>query len=177
MLSRRVSLVAAGLLIAGLTGCMPTPAPTPTPTGFASEEEAFAAAEETLREYAAANNAIDLNDPETFEPVIAWTVDEENANMREDLTQMRSLGWVLEGTTSYSNFQGVRFDQLTQTVTATVCIDVSKAELVDQNGKSVVPADRPDRLASDLAFEVHPTSTGLAVARVDRNDGNGACEL
>ncbi|MCB8044373.1 hypothetical protein JM654_09380 [Microbacterium oxydans] len=51
-----------------LAGCTPSPAPTPTPTAvFASEEEAFAAAEETFTEYVLALNEIDTSDPTTFE--------------------------------------------------------------------------------------------------------------
>ncbi|HOQ22628.1 MAG TPA: hypothetical protein PLN62_09415, partial [Microbacterium sp.] len=60
---------AALLALALVTGCAPEPAPTPTPTGFASDDEAFAAAEATYRAYVDALNAVDLSDPATFEPV------------------------------------------------------------------------------------------------------------
>ncbi|MET0860918.1 MAG: hypothetical protein ABW091_07810, partial [Microbacterium sp.] len=71
--------VALVLASAALSGCTPQPAPTPTPTGFATEDEAFAAAEETYRAYVDALNQVDLSDPETFEPVYAWTTGEANA--------------------------------------------------------------------------------------------------
>ncbi len=74
----RIARRTAGLLIAlaiatTVSACTPEPAPTPTPTGFASEDEAFRAAEETYRAYVDALNAVDLADPATFEPVFAWT--------------------------------------------------------------------------------------------------------
>ncbi len=51
---------------------------------FASEEEAFAAAEETYRAYVDALNQVDLSDPETFEAVYAWTTGDANADERKD---------------------------------------------------------------------------------------------
>ena len=54
---------------------------------FATEEEAFAAAEETYREYVDALNQVDLSDPETFEAVYAWTTGDANAKERERSSQ------------------------------------------------------------------------------------------
>src|SRR5688500_5990965 len=71
--SRRSVALAAPALVTGLlAGCAGDPEPAETTHGFASEEEAFAAAEETYRAYVDALNQVDLSDPETFEPVLAW---------------------------------------------------------------------------------------------------------
>src|SRR5690606_26029635 len=54
-MTRMTALVLAAV---SLSACAPTPTPTPTPTAaFASEEEAFAAAEEVYRAYNDAGNA------------------------------------------------------------------------------------------------------------------------
>ncbi len=67
-----------------VAGCAPDPAPAPTTAvSFSSEEEAFAAAEETYRAYVDALNQVDLSDPGTFEAVYAWTTGEANADERK----------------------------------------------------------------------------------------------
>jgi ABC-type oligopeptide transport system substrate-binding subunit len=60
---RRFAAATLALALALTTACAPDPAPTPSPTGFASQEEAFAAAEATYRAYVDALNAVDLADP------------------------------------------------------------------------------------------------------------------
>ena len=51
------STLAAFAVVGALVGCAPSSEPTPTPTGFASEAEAFEAAEATYRAYVDATNA------------------------------------------------------------------------------------------------------------------------
>ncbi len=75
------------------TGCFAQPDPEPTPL-FSSEEEAFAAAEETYRAYVDALNQVDLSDPETFEEVYAWTTGELNASDRKGLSDHADGGIV-----------------------------------------------------------------------------------
>ena len=73
----------AALVMSALVGCgTPTDPAEPTPV-FTSEEQAFAAAEETYRAYVDALNQVDLSDPATFEPVFALTTGEANAVRRE----------------------------------------------------------------------------------------------
>ena len=177
MVPRRIALPLAVLLVAGLAGCAPTPAPKPTPTatGFASEDEAFAAAEETYRAYNNASNQVVLDDPETFEEVYAWATGEEAANVREDLTALASQGLTLTGQMDFDGFRGTDFDPKTQTVSAVVCVDASASDLIDADGKSVLPADRETLVSSDLQFAPKETSTALAVMKIERNSENGAC--
>jgi hypothetical protein len=74
------------LALALTTACAPDPAPTPSPTGFASQEEAFAAAEATYRAYVDALNAVDLSDPATFEA--GSTSPPVSECLRQELTRM-----------------------------------------------------------------------------------------
>ncbi len=97
---RRVAALAFGLaIVAGLaTGCRPEPAPSPTAPVFSSEEEAFAAAEQTYRAYVDALNEVDLSDPATFEAVYAWTTGDANAQGSEDASvEMHADGWTVSG--------------------------------------------------------------------------------
>lgn len=174
MVSRRASLGLVALLVVGLTGCTGAPAPdpsdspSPAATGFASEEEAFAAAEETFAQYIAATNAIDLSNPESFEPLLTITTGDENATQRENLSQMNAAGWTVSGETTFSDFESRSFDPATQSVLAGVCIDVSAVDVVDVAGKSVVSESRADQQQVEVRFEPATTSTGLAVALSDR---------
>lgn len=65
---RMLAVLALG--VSALSACAPAPEPTPTPSpAFASEEEAFAAAEATFAEYVDALNHVDFSNPTTFDAV------------------------------------------------------------------------------------------------------------
>ena len=164
--SRILSALAAALLAGALTvGCTPTPEPSPTPTGFATEEEAFAAAEETYRAYVDALNAVDLSDPETFEDVYAWTTGEANAGERKSLSDLHARGLTVGGATRIVSFTPVTFKGDPPLVQARVCSDVSEVTLIDQDGSSAVGPDRRDAYALDVVLEESvATETGLAIA-------------
>ena len=164
---RRVAAVtlALAMVVTFATGCQPEPAPSSTGPVFATEEEAFAAAEETYRAYVDALNQVDLSDPETFEAVYAWTTGEANANERKTLTQMHADGWNVSGESTVRSFRGETADIDSAQVDAVVCSDVSAVEVVDANGQSVVSAQRPDEYALAIEFVSSTgTQTGLAIA-------------
>jgi len=162
-----VGAVAAVLLVLGLTACIPEPEPTPTPTatGFASEAEAFAAAEETYRAYVEALNQVDLSDPDTFEAVYAWTTGEANAAARESFSQMHANGWTVGGESRFDGFtpeaEGSGGEQ---TITAQMCLDVTRVEVTDATGASMVSPERLDRQPARVGFQESDTPTGLAIS-------------
>lgn len=158
------ALAVVALACAALAGCTPQPEPTPTPTGFATEQEAFAAAEETYRAYVDALNSVDLSDPETFEDVYAWTTGEANANERKTLSDLHARGMTVGGVTETISFEPLSADLVEQSVVARACSDVSAVTLVDSEGNSVVTPDRRDRYALEIAFVDAPTPTHLAIA-------------
>ncbi len=92
MFRRSAAVVVALAVTLGATACQPEPTPTPTGPAFASEDEAFAAAEETYRAYVDALNQVDLSDPETFEAVYAWTTGEANAGEKNLSPQWLQTG-------------------------------------------------------------------------------------
>ncbi|MCP2637808.1 hypothetical protein K0817_014735 [Microbacterium sp. HD4P20] len=154
----------AALLLLALTGCT-VPQPEPTPTApFTSEEEAFAAAEETYRAYVDALNEVDLSDPETFEEVYAWTTGEANASERKSLSEMHADGWAVSGETRTRAIFGEELGE-DGGVRILVCSDVSAVVVTDAAGTSMVAADRPD--VYPLRVELLPsaqTSTGLVIS-------------
>ena len=132
-------------LLSLLAGCTPTPAPTPTPTAaFASEEEAFAAAEETYRAYNDALNSVDPADPDTFEATYAYSSGSFQKADRENFSTMHADNYSIVGDAEVNQFLGEKSAPPFDVVTALICIDVSKVEVLDAAGNSVVSPNRPD---------------------------------
>ncbi|WP_307373289.1 hypothetical protein [Microbacterium sp. W4I20] len=153
--------IAVGSVV--LTGCSPTSDPTPTPTpAFASEEEAFAAAEETYRAYTDATNATDLGEPKTFEPVFALLTDQAQSAARKNFSEYHANGIRRTGKSSFDTFTPVEFTEAT--VTVRLCIDVSDVDLVGVDGVSVVPPDRTARQSIEVEFVRAETETGLGIS-------------
>ncbi|MCR2809192.1 MULTISPECIES: hypothetical protein [unclassified Microbacterium] len=157
-------------VLAGLaTGCQPQPEPTPTASVFASEEEAFAAAEETYRAYVDALNQVDLSDPETFEAVYEWTTGEANAGEKKSLTQMHADGWSVEGSTIVTAVEPRQYrGHADPTVTLETCTDVSAVMVTDSSGASVVDPNRPAAQPSLVRLDhSETTATGLVISSID----------
>ena len=173
MLSRLAPAALVVALVAGLaTGCFARPDSEPTPV-FETEEEAFAAAEETYRAYVDALNQVDLSDPETFEDVYAWTTGEANAGARESFTQMHADGWIVSGSSTVTRMEPLEASIAPpSTVSLFACLDVSGIELTDSSGQSMVDADRPDVQEVRIdSVESRESPTGLLIERLDGYDG------
>lgn len=141
------------LSVLGILGCSSAPDPEPSPTpAFASEEEAFAAAEQTYRAYIAALNAVDLSDTSSFESVFALTTGEFQKGDRENLSELHANGMQMSGESVVTGFVGVSTSREQNEAVARVCVDVSQVKIVNQAGESGVSADRPPRYAIDATF-------------------------
>jgi len=151
MLSRRVSLVVAGLVLAGLTGCTPTPAPTPTPTGFASEDEAFAAAKETYRAYTTAVDAYYGGDREA-DPLRYLTHDALSAE-KEAQAVFEEEGLRSEGTSRVSSFiaESTTVISGAAEVQAVACVDTSDRQIFDSEG-NLLNADADPLIAQEVTL-------------------------
>lgn len=173
MLARVAAVATALVLMVGVaTGCQPEPTPSPSGPVFASEEEAFAAAEETYRAYVDALNQVDLSDPETFEAVYAWTTGDANEGARKTFSEMHAEGWTVTGASTFDGFGLLEFspDVADAIVTTEVCLDVSSVAVTDASGQSVVPSTRLDRQPAVLTFAVAQTGTALAIASSEATD-------
>lgn len=170
-------MIAAMLGVGALAGCVPAdPSPTPTPTVFASEEEAFAAAEATYRAYVDALNQVDLSDPSTFEEVYRWTTGDANAGARQLFSEMNAEGLSVSGSSMIELLSPIDFDAGSSTVELTVCLDVREVSVTDETGASIVDPDRTDVQSLSVVVAQAPTETGLAVAEVQGREGEPLCE-
>lgn len=169
--ARWTGLGATLLIVVGLAACAPGPAPSPTPTGFASEEEAFAAAEATYRAYVDALNQVDLSDPATFEPVFDLTAGDARDSISKELSRMHAEGWNVSGDTRITTLKLA--DSQDGTVSLSVCADVSGVSLEDASGNSMVSTDRPP--VQPLSIEVSNADGKLAITSIVGRDGAPSC--
>lgn len=141
---RRFRVAAALAALVVLTGCAPEvdASPSPSPTGFASEEAAFAAAEDTYRAYIDALNQVDLSDPATFEPIFALTTGDANDADRQQYSELHADNVERIGESvvtlvvpSVREGSSIRLD---------VCVDVTSVDFVASTGDSIVSPERPD---------------------------------
>jgi len=138
---RSVALVIAVLLTASAAACTPTPEPTPTPTGFASEDEAFAAAEATYRAYIDALNARNAGDKDA-DPKIFTTGEALEAETSSE-KNMTSRGLHIAGKTSLVDFQPQEYRVTNDgpEVLAEACLDASESTVVNEQNEDVTPDD------------------------------------
>lgn len=171
--SFRPAVAAVALLFAlgGLSACTPEPEPTETAPAFASEEEAFAAAEETYRAYVDAVNRVDLSDPATFEDVYAWTAGELNTQERQTYSAWHAEGFAIDGSASIDRLVRQQAELNEGQVVLGVCYDVTSVDVLDRDGASIVDSDRADvqKLRVTLATTTS-TATGLVITGVGAED-------
>lgn len=165
----------AVLALALTTGCMPEPEPTPSPTGFASEEEAFAAAEETYRAYVDALNQVDLSDPETFEPVYALTTGNFHDDERRLFSEYHAEGYVVTGESAVVLVQPLEWERSVQTATLATCVDVSGVKLADRSGKSMVSPDRVDVQSTLVTLTASTNSVDWQIRNIEGRAGEPSC--
>lgn len=137
-----------------LGGCAPAPEPSPTPTpAFASEEEAFAAAEEVYRAYNDAVNAErrgdEKADPRDFLIGLALEGDTDARRV------LASEGVTISGDGEVAEFTPLQaeFESGTVSIQVMVCLDVSGTAVLDENGVDVTPPDRQSRVPLRVTLE------------------------
>ena len=125
-----------------------TPSPSPSPTDSKSPEDvATAAAEKAVRDYFAMTDA-SLQKPDTFNPDDLKKVASTTAlaDAQNSLAHMLSEGLHQTGSTNVTEIARTSVDlnpsDNIPVVEFRVCWDVSGLNVVDKDGKSVVPADR-----------------------------------
>lgn len=142
----RATTTALGLAAAAvmLSGCLaPAPEPTPTSTAvFASEDEAFAAAEETYRAYNDAGNAW-RTEPSSADPM-AFLVGRALEDALDTQRLLDEYGVHAVGETVIEWVDHVRADPVAGDVVLDVCLNSSATRAINQAGEDVTPADRSD---------------------------------
>lgn len=160
--------VVAGVI--GLSACTPVPTPEPTPTPlFASEAEAFKAAERVFRDYNAASNERRRGtagaEPQNF---LSGQALEDDINAQRTLKEKHLR---IDGPNRVSSFHAVEYDKEREQVSAELCIDVTGSRVVDESGADVTPPSRADL----VALRVVMTSQGDQLAITSAAPGGHSC--
>lgn len=151
---RTVGALTAGLLTLGmLAACTPEPEPTPTKTAlFASDEEAFAAAEETYRAYTEAANEAEPGEGDRnpndylIGSALEGAIDAQRA--------LDEAGLHVDGDVAVARFLPVEgsVQRDGEKLSAIACLDLTAARTLNAQGEDVTPADRPDVVASGVTM-------------------------
>ena len=150
------TILVACLATFALSACAPpAPEPSPTPTGFASEEEAFAAAEETYRAYVDAANAAREEEAD-FDASGYLTgqalIDEEAA-----ADSLEASGRLLKGPTRINSFEGDWWGP--REVSAYACLNLESVKVLDSSGEDVTPPDRATEGLFEVRFRTDASGT------------------
>jgi hypothetical protein len=159
------------LTVGFLSGCTPEPDPTPTPTAaFASEEEAFAAAEEVYESYLAASAKRAAGDsksaPESFLTGDALQADIDAQRI------LREQRVSISGPSSIHHFDPVSAETAGHVaeVIADICVDISASRVINDAGVDVTPANRPERTVITVTFT--GSSSELLIASSSSQQGD-----
>lgn len=140
---------------------------------FASEEEAFAAAEEVYRAYIDSVNAEHGGDDSvaSYDFLTGAILESELQNRRE----LEASGVHIEGDTVILSFVGdeAKVDPVSTTVTGIACLNIAAARVVDADGNDVTVAGRSDVYSVIVTF-VESTS-GLLISQYEVGTGT-VCE-
>ncbi len=137
---------AALLALAALTACTPDPTPTPSPTGFASDEEAFAAAEDTYRAYIDAVNRRrednSATDPNQF------LTGEALQDSIDGTRNLEAAGFHIEGPAQITAVRHIKASDTDAVIG--VCLSSVDTRVIDSGGNDVTPTDRPDTTSLEI---------------------------
>ena len=158
------SLVAATLALAAITATsacttndpLPTPTtttsvtsttttPTPSSTSLSPAEQDVKDAAETITRFWRVLDVLASDQKKSLDELATVSRDQAIAQWRSNLTSYRRSGWkqVGDSTVLSAEAQAVGGKN---TFKVKACIDVSKANVVDPAGKSVIAAGRQDRM-------------------------------
>ena len=183
---RMVMAACVGSLLLGAAGCTAPspsePAPTSNPPTvapvFASDEEALAAATEAYSNYLATYDASWAHGPSPMDEYLALSIGEAHEDEVQSLAGWEANGWYATGTTTFDSIrlQGVERRSGVVNISTYLCLDISKGDVVDASGSSVVKPDQPTRLPLEVEFETTPPSpTDLKISRSEIWSGTDFC--
>ena len=178
-------LLATAALLLALAGCVPTgtggsasPTASATPV-FASDAEALAAAEKAYAAYLTVSDQIANDggkDPERLDGLAVGTL------LSDDQDGFRSFvqkGWHSIGTTELTKTVLQSADLGAEVssegaVTVYLCEDVSRVDVVDVNGVSVVSAARPGQQQFQVTLDL--VQSRLIPSEREPWTGSGICK-
>ena len=156
-----------------LSGCTPaphtvTPAPAPSSTPvFASDADALAAATAAYAKYASVTDQIFQNGGKSLNDLEEVATGDLLASTIDGFKRASDAGLHSTGRTTFDQVQLQQYDPAStgkSIVTAYVCEDVSNIDVLNSAGKSVVSADRPNRVLYEVTFDLTPDHKGILLS-------------
>lgn len=155
-----------------LSGCAkPDPVVTPAPASsskplFASDADALAAATKAYAAYVSMADRVFMDGGVAAERMQSVATGAQLAADRKGFQEVMSEG---EHSTGGTTFDQVKLQQQSTRGSAAVviyvCEDISAVDVLDQQGKSLVSADRPNRVVYEITFDSQdPKSSKLLVS-------------
>ena len=120
-----------------------TTSTTSSPTSLTPAEKDLTSAEEMIGRYWGVLDELAADPKKSLNQVATVARDQAASQARNTLGTYQAKGWTLVGRTIVDSPTATTKDGKTFSVSA--CIDVSKVNIVDKAGKSVVRPGRPDR--------------------------------
>ncbi|WP_193596467.1 hypothetical protein [Microbacterium sp. YJN-G] len=171
---RAIGVLSTGLLALGmLAACAPAPEPEPEPTEtalFSSDEEAFAAAEETYRAYTDAQNDARQGDADPNDYLVGSALEGAIDGKRA----LEEAGLQLDGSVGLAEFRPIpeSIDPGREELVAIVCLDLTALRTLNDQGEDVTPANRPDVIAMNVTMRWTKTSYMISE---ERDEDNAQC--
>ena len=171
----------AVLVVSGCVEAAPSEPPAPTASAepvFASEEEALAAATEAYAAYLAVSDEV-ARDGWTGTGALGDVAGGDA--LKEDIRIAANFfdrGYIQEGSSAFDSMsiQQSTTDSSDLIITTYVCLDVSAVDILDADGRSVVPGDRADRYPLELMFATDSSiGRGFILVRSDSWSGTDFC--
>jgi len=177
------------LLVLGclsLTSCAPDepvsdakPTPTASPL-FASEEDALAAARATYEGFLRTSETIVDEDGASSERIDRFATAEVAESEKRGFANLaaaneRIVGEIVLEKLLLQSYRPQAPGGL-GVVSVYACVNVGDTDVVDENGNSVVAADRPDKTAFEVSFDSYaPSPTKLRLSSKGVWEGGGVC--
>ncbi len=133
------------------TSAKSTPPTTPTPSPTSSEEAEKGDAEQAVVAFWKLTDKLQSDPNQSLSKLVKVARGESASNWRQVITYMRKEQYTQVGSTVIRSVSATKKGK--RSWDATACIDVSKVNVVDKKGKSVVRAGRPPRVEYDYVIE------------------------
>lgn len=137
-------ILSAGVVISAaafvVTGCaaptqeIPKAQESTSTESILTEEQALALAEKTYTEYLAISDQIARDGGEGIERLANFVSKEQLLNERKDIELIASQNLIFEGSSRFDSLKIQSFNE--DQITGYLCLDLSEAKLINQNGES-----------------------------------------
>jgi hypothetical protein len=136
-----------------------TTTPTPSSTSLTPAQQDAKDAAQTITRFWGVLDELASDPKKSLDELATVARDQAIAQWRSNLTTYRRSGWTQVGNSAVLSMETRAVDGKNFQVKA--CIDVSKANVVDSAGKSVIAAGRQDRMR--YTYKVQKAPQGLFV--------------